>query len=130
MGRKDLILIDELSHSCIWTGARLSGADYLTFPHNDAAGLREILAQQRGSCRSCLIVTETVFSMDGDVAPVAEIAAMAEEHDAWVLTDDAHGLGVVKVLGSENVPLQMGTLSKGCWLDTVDIYAHRKMWWR
>ena len=115
-GRDDLVLMDELVHSCIRAGAKLSGAGALTFRHNDMGHARELLAAHRGAHRHCLIATDGVFSMDGDLAPLDELTALAREFDGWLLVDDAHGLGVVNDgHGSTrgfDVPLQMGTLSK------------------
>ncbi|HVY85709.1 MAG TPA: aminotransferase class I/II-fold pyridoxal phosphate-dependent enzyme [Caulobacterales bacterium] len=107
----DVIFIDELAHSCMWTGARLSGADLRPFYHNDLDHLADLLKDERGDYRHALVMTETVFSMDGDLGPLAEIAALCETHDAWLMTDDAHGLGVVAPKHGA-APLQMGTLSK------------------
>jgi 8-amino-7-oxononanoate synthase len=113
MGPEDAIFVDSLAHSCIWAGAKLSSARVLPFAHNDMAALAELLRARRARYRHALIVTDAVFSMDGDLAPVATLADLAEAHDAWLMTDDAHGLGVVpKLPGAERVPLQMGTLSK------------------
>ena len=109
MGKGDLILADKLAHACMLDGAALSGATLRRFKHNDVAHL-ETLLKQRGDYRRCLILTETIFSMDGDRAPLEELAALAKAHDAWLMTDDAHGLGVV---GSPQAHIQMGTLSKG-----------------
>jgi 8-amino-7-oxononanoate synthase len=120
-GRRDLILADKLDHACLLDGARLSGARLLRYRHGDMAALRQRLESHRGRYRHCLIVTDGVFSMDGDLAPLTELAALAAEHDCWLMTDDAHGLGVVgdgagstraAGLGPADVPLQMGTLSK------------------
>jgi 8-amino-7-oxononanoate synthase len=119
-GKADLVLIDELAHSCLLSGATLSRGRVLGFPHNDIDALSELLAARRSEHRHCLIVTEGVFSMDGDLAPLPEIAALARRHDAWLMTDDAHGLGVIgRGRGSSfahehtpEIPLQMGTLSK------------------
>ena len=115
-GRDDLVLMDELVHSCIRAGARLSGARAMTFRHNDIAHARDLLAAHRGAHRHCLIATDGVFSMDGDLAPLDELTALAREFDGWLLVDDAHGLGVVNEgHGSTrgfDTPLQMGTLSK------------------
>ncbi len=120
-GPGDLVLLDALAHACLNGGAALSGATILRFPHNDAATLARLLAAERGKHRHCLVVTETVFSMDGDRAPLAALAATARAHDAWLLADDAHGLGVLggghggvhaAGLGPDAVPLQLGTLSK------------------
>lgn len=120
VGPGDLILADELSHSCLLAGTRLSGAEAHIFRHNDLAHLEELLAAHRAGARHCLILTDGVFSMDGDLAPVHEMAALAKAHDAWLMTDDAHGIGVLgegrgsSFIGGAkaDVPLQMGTLSK------------------
>lgn len=120
VGKGDLIVADELAHSCIRTGASLSGADVRLFRHNDVAHARDLLAAQRSSHQHALLVTEGVFSMDGDLAPLQELAALAQQYDAWLMTDDAHGIGVLgqgrgsTFAGAEtpHVPLQMGTLSK------------------
>ena len=111
-GADDLILIDELAHACLYAGARLSGAAVLRFRHNDAKHAAALLAEHRGGARHVLVVTETVFSMDGDRAPVAALAAAAEAHDAWLLTDDAHGFGLDGGDATTPVPLRVGTLSK------------------
>jgi 8-amino-7-oxononanoate synthase len=120
VSKGDLIVVDELAHSCIRTGASLSGAKILLFRHNDIDHARELLAAHRGSHRHALLVTEGVFSMDGDLAPLHELSALARQYDAWLMTDDAHGIGVLaQGRGSTfangapaDVPLQMGTLSK------------------
>src|SRR5262245_55945834 len=120
VGSADLILIDELCHSCLLAGAELSRARVVEFRHNDVAHTRALLAEQRGRHRHCLLVTDGVFSLEGDLAPLPELETLAGEHDAWLLSDDAHGLGVVgDGRGSSfahgarvDVPLQMGTLSK------------------
>ncbi|MEI9888835.1 MAG: aminotransferase class I/II-fold pyridoxal phosphate-dependent enzyme [Rhizomicrobium sp.] len=109
-GEGDLLLVDALSHACLWAGAQLSRATVLTFRHNDVAHAAELLAAQRARHRHALIVTDRVFSMDGDLAPLAELSALARAHDAWLMSDDAHGLAVV--LGDNPADLKMGTLSK------------------
>lgn len=109
-GKGDLVLLDELSHACMWAGARLSGAKVITFRHNDPADLGAILATHRAGHGRALILTERVFSMDGDRAPLEDILAVARDHDAWTLVDDAHGLGMVE--DGPRAPLEMGTLSK------------------
>jgi 8-amino-7-oxononanoate synthase len=119
-GRSDLVVMDELCHSSLLAGAALSGARVLEFRHNDVAHLDELLAAERAAHRHCLVLTDGVFSMEGDLAPLPPLAATAAEHDAWLMTDDAHGLGVVgDGRGSSfafeepiAIPLQMGTLSK------------------
>jgi 8-amino-7-oxononanoate synthase len=110
-GRGDLILIDELSHASLWTGARLSRVEVVAFRHNDMAHVRQLLAEHRGRHARVLIVTEGVFSMDGDRAPLAELAALANEADAWLMADDAHDLGFGNAARA-GVPLRIGTLSK------------------
>ena len=120
VGRADLVVLDELCHSCLLAGADLTRGRVVTFRHNDLEHAQDLLATQRSSHRHCLLVTDGVFSMEGDLAPLAELAELAAHHDAWLLTDDAHGLGVVgggrgsSFAGPEPVavPLQMGTLSK------------------
>jgi 8-amino-7-oxononanoate synthase len=112
VGHDDLILIDELAHSSLWTGARLSRARVEAFRHNDTAHVETLLAERRGSHRHALIVTEGVFSMDGDRAPLAELAALADRTDAWLMVDDAHDLDHFGQAARDNVPLRVGTLSK------------------
>ena len=119
VGEDDLILIDELSHACIHAGAKLSGAVVAPYRHADADHVEALLQARRGGKKRALIVTDGVFSMDGDLAPLAALSALAERFDAWLLADDAHGLGVVGggrgsrfADGRAEVPLQMGTLSK------------------
>ena len=120
IGRDGLVLADELSHACLFAGAYLSRGRVMTFLHNDVAHARELLVEHRAGHDHALIVTDGVFSMDGDLAPLADLLALANEHDAWLMSDDAHGLGVVgggrgsSYVGNTHipVPLQMGTLSK------------------
>lgn len=107
----DLILADRLSHACMLDGARLSGAGVMRFSHNGVEHCRALLEAHRAEHAHCLILTETVFSMDGDRAPVAELAALAREFDAWLMTDDAHGLGIPPT-GMGYADVMMGTLSK------------------
>jgi len=117
-GEGDLVLADELSHACMMSGAKLSGATLRLFRHNDVEHLRSLLAQHRAAARHCLVLSEGVFSMDGDLAPLADILAAARDHDAWAMTDDAHGFGVVgegrgaAAHWSVSPDIQMGTLSK------------------
>ncbi len=117
-GEGDLLLVDELSHSCLWAGAQLSRARVEKFRHNDVAHVEEIFRKHRAGHRHALIVTDGVFSMDGDLAPLKELSALARAHDAWLMSDDAHGLGVLgggrgtAFAAGASVDLQMGTLSK------------------
>jgi 8-amino-7-oxononanoate synthase len=119
-GAPDLVLIDELAHACLWTGTQLSRARTLMFRHNDVAHAETLLSENRSRARAALLVTDGVFSMDGDLAPLPELAVLCAAFDTWLMTDDAHGLGVIgngrgSAFGaglSGQVPLQMGTLSK------------------
>ena len=95
VGPDDLILIDELSHACIHAGAKLTGAAVHRYRHADAAHAEALLAAHRGGKQRALIATDGVFSMDGDLAPLAALSQLAQRFDAWLLSDDAHGLGVV-----------------------------------
>jgi 8-amino-7-oxononanoate synthase len=120
VGAGDLVLIDELAHACLWAGARLSGATVVPFRHNDLLHLRGLLDERRAHHGRALILTDGVFSMDGDLAPLPALGRLARDHDAWLMADDAHGIGVLgEGRGSTfaagvaaDVPLQMGTLSK------------------
>ena len=111
VGQGDLILIDELAHSSLWTGARLSRAEVVAFRHNDVTHAKQLLSEQRGRNARVLLVTEGVFSMDGDRAPLAELAALAGDTDAWLMADDAHDLDFANAAHA-GVPLRIGTLSK------------------
>lgn len=118
VGRGDTILLDKLSHACLVDAARLSGATLRVFPHNHLGKLERLL---QGAGGRVLIVTESVFSMDGDCAPLREIVELKDRHGAWLLVDEAHAVGVLgpqgrglaAALGLEGrIELQMGTLSK------------------
>jgi 8-amino-7-oxononanoate synthase len=120
VGERDLVAIDEWSHACLFAGARLSGATVARFRHNDSGHLRQVLAERRARHPRAMVLTDGVFSMDGDLAPLAEMGRIARDHDAWLMADDAHGIGVVgggrgaafAEDAPADVPLQMGTLSK------------------
>ena len=119
-GERDLVLIDELAHACLWAGTKLAAAETLIFRHNQVDHVVELLAKNRGRFRHALLVTDSVFSMDGDLAPLQELSKICADFDTWLMTDDAHGLGVIgrgrgAVFAAgpgTDVPLQMGTLSK------------------
>lgn len=119
-GEGDLILVDELAHACIFAGSRLAQAEMRRFRHNDVDHARQILMSERARFRHALLITEGVFSMDGDRAPLGALALLCADFDVWLLSDDAHGLGVLGdgrgssfVAGAAaDLPLQMGTLSK------------------
>ena len=118
--RRDLILMDELCHACLFAGATLARCRTIRYRHKDTDQLSELLGEHRPAHRNCLVLTDGVFSMDGDRAPVDELLEICEAHDAWLMTDDAHGLGVIENGRGSSfidgravpVPLQMGTLSK------------------
>ncbi len=120
VGTGDLIVADELSHACLRAGASLARARVEIFRHNDLDHAEALLAEHRDGHGRALLLTDGVFSMDGDLAPVAALTEIAAAHDTWLMTDDAHGIGVVGggrgssfVGGAKTkVPLQMGTLSK------------------
>jgi len=119
-GEGDVILSDSLNHASIIDGCRLSKAKTLVYAHCDLNSLETAL-QQTASARWRLIVTETIFSMDGDEAPLREIVELAEKYDAMVMVDEAHGTGVFGANGAgvvaklglaSRVLIQMGTLGK------------------
>lgn len=121
VGKRDLILADQYNHSSLKAGATLSGATVVEYPHGQMAALQSLLEQQRSRYRRCLIVTDSVFSMDGDLCPLPEILALAHTYDSMVLVDEAHGTGVLGATGAGCVEhfgctgqplIQMGTLSK------------------
>lgn len=114
VGDGDLILVDELAHACIFAGSRLSSAKTHLFRHNDVDHARTLLSKERARFRHALLITEGVFSMDGDLAPIADLAQLCADADCWLMSDDAHGLSVFARGEHEraDVPLQMGTLSK------------------
>lgn len=93
MGRHDAIFADKLNHACLNEGAYLSRAAFHRFPHNDVAALEKLL--QESNAQHKLIAADAVFSMDGDIAPLAEYLALCEKYDAYLYIDDAHGFGVL-----------------------------------
>ena len=120
-GADDAIFTDELNHASIIDGCRLTKAKRFIYPHGDAKGLREVLEKEGKSVKKKLIVTDGVFSMDGDLAPLPEIAKIAEEYEAILMVDHAHGEGVLGDHGrgiadhfglQGRVDVEMGTMSK------------------
>lgn len=105
----DTVIIDRLDHASIIDACRLSKAKLQVYPHKDTAALEEILKKTAKSRRR-LIVTDTVFSMDGDLAPLPELSRLAKRYDAILMTDDAHATGVLELNNPADVV--MGTLSK------------------
>jgi len=120
-GKGDLIFADKLVHASMIDACRLSGAKLVRFAHNDVLALEKRLEQFPDTGTRKLIITESVFSMDGDIAPLADIAALAEKHNTMLMVDEAHstgtfgphGAGLVRELGLEkSVTVSMGTMSK------------------
>lgn len=121
VGKGDVVVIDKLVHASLVDGARLSEADLRVFKHNDVEDLERILVWARDKNVRILVVTESVFSMDGDCAPLKEIVALKEKFGAWLMVDEAHALGVlgpgrrglIEALGlAGQIEIQMGTLGK------------------
>lgn len=97
MGRHDAIFADKLNHACLNEGAYLSRAAFHRFPHNDVVALEKLLKESTAQHK--LIAADAVFSMDGDIAPLAEYLALCEKYDAYLYIDDAHGFGVLGTHG-------------------------------
>lgn len=93
VGRGDAVFSDALNHACLIDGARLSRAEIHAYPHGDLATLDGLLAATTAQRK--LVISDAVFSMDGDIAPVPELLALCERHDAYLMVDDAHGFGVI-----------------------------------
>ncbi len=93
VGRGDAIFADRLNHASLVDGALLARAELKRYPHGDLSALARLLARSTAARKA--IVTDSVFSMDGDLAPLAELLALAERHDCWLIVDDAHGFGVL-----------------------------------
>jgi 8-amino-7-oxononanoate synthase len=119
--RGDLILSDQLNHASIIDGCRLSAAEKIVYPHKDAGAVKEILQQRRKNYHQVWIVTEGVFGMDGSLAPLDSLCSLAEQYEAILIVDEAHGTGVLGSDGSgacshfgvkARVPIRIGTLSK------------------
>lgn len=118
--RHDLLVQDRLNHASLLDAARITGATLRRYPHADAGAAAQLLTGS--TALNALIATDGVFSMDGDLAPLPELARHAREHQAWLLVDDAHGLGVLGQTGggclqqlqlsTEDVPLLIGTFGK------------------
>lgn len=120
LGRSDAVFEDRLNHASLLDGGLMSGARFKRYAHADVVDLEAKLDKAEGNK---LLVTDGVFSMDGDFAPLRELAIAAKNHNAWLMVDDAHGLGVIGErgggiveyfgLGQDDVPVLMGTLGKG-----------------
>jgi 8-amino-7-oxononanoate synthase len=136
VGKGGFVVLDKLCHACLIDAARLSGATLRVFPHNDPAKLGRLLSaiRARHAKARILVVTESVFSMDGDLCPLAAIVDLTEKYGALLLLDEAHGFGVLGGHGMglaerENlqprVTFQMGTLSKAAGLSGGYLAASR-----
>ena len=121
VGKRDLILSDRYNHSSLKSGAILSGASVITYDHCNVAKVRQCLEEHRDRYRRCLLLTDSVFSMDGDLCPLPELLALADAFDAMLLVDEAHATGVLGATGAGGVEhfgctgsplIQVGTLSK------------------
>jgi len=121
VGKRDLILSDQFNHSSLRNGAIVSGATILNYAHCDMQDLQTKLIQQRSHFQRCLVLTDTVFSMDGDLCPLPQLLDLADEFSCMVLVDEAHATGVMGQTGAGCVEhfgctgrslIQMGTLSK------------------
>lgn len=121
-GRNDVVYADRLNHASLVDASLLSGAKLIRYPHNDTTSLGKRLLAQADNANTQLILTDGVFSMDGDIAPLNKLATMAQHHDAWLMVDDAHGFGVLGNTGAglveaqgltqTDVPILMATLGK------------------
>jgi glycine C-acetyltransferase/8-amino-7-oxononanoate synthase len=122
-GKGDVVVLDKLSHACLVDAARLSGAVIRVFPHNDLERLESHLrwAGEKHPAARVLVVAESVYSMDGDLAPVAEMVELKDRYGAWLLLDEAHAVGLIGEQGrgladrvgvADRVEVQMGTLGK------------------
>ncbi len=120
-GKGDLIISDELNHASIIDGTRLSKADRAIYKHSDMDSLEAVLKEKRGDAKNVLIITDGVFSMDGDIAPLPDIVNLAEKYECMTYVDDAHGSGVLGESGRGTVDhfnlhgrvdFSIGTLSK------------------
>lgn len=122
LGSGDLVVFDALCHNSIVLGTKLSGASRKSFPHNDMEALDRLLTECRHNYERVLIVVEGLYSMDGDIARLPELIAIKQRHDAWLMVDEAHALGVLGKTGRGvfehfgvspvDVDIWMGTLSK------------------
>ncbi len=122
MGRRDLILYDELSHNSIVAGIQGCKAASLEFRHNDMEHLRSLLEESRSNYRNCLIVVESLYSMDGDITNLPELLALKDKFGCWLLVDEAHSIGVLGKTGRgisehfgedpQRIDIIIGTLSK------------------
>jgi 8-amino-7-oxononanoate synthase len=129
--KEDVVFIDELAHSCMWDALRINNARKYIFAHNDAQELRRLIQKYRYQYTNSFIITESVFSMDGDLAPLDDLKSIADEYSSFLYIDEAHSTGIYGATGAgliseykEKNPeqnfsnlIQMGTLSKAIGLE-------------
>lgn len=129
--KEDVVFIDELAHSCMWDALRINNARKYIFAHNDAQELRRLIQKYRYQYSNSFIITESVFSMDGDLAPLDDLKSIADEYSSFLYIDEAHSTGIYGASGAgliseykEKNPeqnfsnlIQMGTLSKAIGLE-------------
>ena len=136
VGMGDVIILDKLCHASLVDAAKLSGATIRVFPHNHLGKLEKLLASSASTARRTLVVTESIFSMDGDAAALSEIVELKDKYGAWLMLDEAHGVGVLGRQGrglaaalevEKRVELQMGTLSKAFGLSGGYLAASRSV---
>lgn len=133
VGSGDTVILDKLCHASLVDAARLSGATIRVFPHNHLDKLERLLSTAKGRV---LVVTESIFSMDGDAAPLREIVELKDQHGAWLLVDEAHAVGLLGPQGrglaarlgvDQRVDLHLGTLSKALGLSGGYLAASRQV---
>lgn len=141
MGPQDVIFSDELNHACIFDGIRLSGAKKFFYKHNDTGHLKELLETHRQNYQKAMVITDSVFSMDGDKAKLDEIVFLKKFFDFFIYVDEAHGSGILGTNGSglveelteknliqkEDIEIQMGTFSKAIGVEGAYIAGSKKL---
>lgn len=141
MGVQDVVFCDELNHACIFDGIRLSGAKKFFYKHNDTGHLKELLETHRHNYQKAMVITDSVFSMDGDKAKLDEIVFLKKFFDFFIYVDEAHGSGILGTNGSglveelteknlickEDIEIQMGTFSKAIGVEGAYIAGSKKL---
>jgi 8-amino-7-oxononanoate synthase len=119
LNKEDIVFSDQLNHASIIDGVRLSGAKKIIYPHRDTKTLKQLLETYRGSYRRCVIVSDSVFSMDGDIAPLKELIKLAKTFNCFLVLDDAHATGTIGLsslhyagINWESPIVEVGTFSK------------------
>jgi 8-amino-7-oxononanoate synthase len=139
--KEDVVFIDELAHSCMWDALRINNVRKYIFAHNDSQELKTLIQKYRHQYTNSFIITESVFSMDGDLAKVTELLKLADQYDALILVDDAHGFGVLgqhgfgilEHTGIQNASeasariIYIGTLGKAAGISGAFIAGHKTL---